>query len=131
MWEAPESISYNLHPPLLRRFGVNKKIRLGRGLLSILQHFKFVRGTAFDIFGYSAHRKQERALIGWYRNLIDQVQSNLTPENLPQALEIAALPDQIRGYEQIKERNIATVKQQAAEKLAAYVQPASVSVSTG
>ena len=45
--------------------------------------------------------------------------ANLTPENLPQALEIAALPDQIRGYEKIKEQNIAKVKQQAVEKLAA------------
>ena len=45
--------------------------------------------------------------------------ANLTPDNLPQALEIAALPDQIRGYEKIKEQNIAKVKQQAAEKLEA------------
>ena len=126
MWEAPEAISYNLHPPLLRRFGVTKKIKMGRTLLSILQHFKFVRGTAFDIFGYSEHRRQERALIGWYKDLVEQVQVNLTPESLPQALEIAALPDQIRGYESIKERNIAAVKQQAAEKLAAYLQPAPV-----
>ena len=42
----------------------------------------------------------------------------LTDENLPQALEIAALPDQIRGYEQIKEENIARVKKLAEEKLA-------------
>jgi len=126
MWEAPESISYNLHPPLLRRFGVKKKIRVGRTMLSILRHSKFLRGTPFDIFGYSPHRKQERALIGWYKNLIEQVQANLTPDNLAQALEIAALPDLIRGYEQIKEGNIATAKQQAAEKLAAYLQPAAV-----
>jgi indolepyruvate ferredoxin oxidoreductase len=126
MWEAPEAISYNLHPPLLRRFGVKKKIRMGRTPLSILRHFKFVRGTAFDIFGYSQHRKQERALIGWYRNLIERVVGGLTLENLPQALELAALPDQIRGYESIKERNIAVTKQQAVEKLAAYLQPAPV-----
>ncbi len=43
----------------------------------------------------------------------------MTAENLPLALEIAALPDQIRGYEKIKEQNIAKVKQAASEKLEA------------
>ncbi len=53
----------------------------------------------------------------------------LTDDNLPQALEIAALPDQIRGYEHIKEENIAKVKKLAEEKLAAMnVAPAQFSV---
>ena len=56
-------------------------------------------------------------MIQWYRDLMAQVIANLTPENLPLALEIAALPDQIRGYEKIKEQNIAKVKQAATEKL--------------
>src|SRR5581483_1309931 len=113
-------VSYNLHPPLLRNFGVNKKLQLGpwfRNPLLILSRLKALRGTPLDIFGYSAHRRQERALIGWYRDLVEGVVANLTPDNLPLALEIAALPDQIRGYEKIKEQNIANVKQLAAEKL--------------
>ena len=73
----------------------------------------------FAEFGYAAHRRTGRTLIQWYRDLIEQVLANLTPDNLPQALEIAALPDQIRGYEKIKEQSIAKVKQQAVEKLAA------------
>jgi indolepyruvate ferredoxin oxidoreductase len=120
MWEAPESISYNLHPPLLRAFGLHKKIKFGpwfRTPLRLLKRLKGLRGTALDVFGYASHRRQERALIEWYRGLIDRVAVNLTPENLPLALEIAALPDQIRGYEKIKERNIAAVKQLATEKL--------------
>ncbi len=80
---------------------------------------KGLRGTPLDIFGLSAHRRLERSLIQWYRDLIEQVLANLTPENLPLALEIAMLPDQIRGYEKIKEQNIAKVKQLAAEKLEA------------
>jgi indolepyruvate ferredoxin oxidoreductase len=122
MWASPESISYNLHPPMLRRFGVNKKMKLGpwfRTPLRILKSMKGLRGTPLDIFGYAAHRRQERELIQWYRELIGRVIQNLTPENLPQAIEIAALPDQIRGYEKIKEQNIAKVKQVASEKLAA------------
>jgi indolepyruvate ferredoxin oxidoreductase len=122
MWEAPEAISYNLHPPLLRGFGLDKKLKLGpwfRTPLSLLKRLKGLRGTPLDIFGLSSHRRLERSLIGWYRELIKQVLANLTPENLPLALEIAVLPDQIRGYEKIKEQNIAKVKQSASEKLAA------------
>src|SRR5205814_5242836 len=94
MWEAPESVSYNLHPPLLRRFGLKKKVRLGpwfRVPLLALKNLKGLRGTAFDVFGYAAHRREERALIAWYRGLIEEVLRSLTPENLPLALEVAAL----------------------------------------
>ena len=122
MWASAESVSYNLHPPMLRRFGVKKKLKLGawfRTPLLALKRMKVLRGTPFDVFGYAAHRRMERSLIQWYCDLIEQVQANLTPDNLPQALEIAALPDQIRGYEKIKEDNVAKVKQQAIEKLAA------------
>jgi indolepyruvate ferredoxin oxidoreductase len=80
---------------------------------------KMLRGTPFDVFGYAAHRREERALIGWYRELIEQVMDRLTPENLPLALEIAALPDQIRGYERIKELSIAKVRREADEKIKA------------
>lgn len=119
MWEAPESVSYNLHPPLLRRFGLKKKIRLGpwfRGPLLVLKSLRRLRGGALDIFGYAGHRREERALIAWYRGLIEEVME-LGEDKLALALEIAALPDQIRGYEEIKTRNIARVKQLAAEKL--------------
>ncbi len=129
MWEAPEAISYNLHPPLLRSFGMHKKLKLGpwfRTPLSVLKRFKWLRGTPLDAFGLSAHRRLERSLIAWYRELIEQTITNLTPDNLPQALEIAVLPDQIRGYEKIKEQNIANVKKLAMEKLAALKTAAAV-----
>jgi len=120
MWQAPESFSYHLHPPLLRNFGLDQKIKLGpwfRLPLLLLKRLKGLRGTPLDIFGLSSHRRLERSLIPWYRGLIEQVVANLTPENLPLALEIAALPDQIRGYEKIKEQNLAKVKQLALAKL--------------
>ncbi|MDQ2898616.1 MAG: indolepyruvate ferredoxin oxidoreductase family protein [Acidobacteriota bacterium] len=112
-WERVESVSYNLRPPLLRAMGWKKKLKLGtwfRGPLTVLAHMKGVRGSAFDLFGYSAHRREERALIDWYRDLIEHVLAALTTENLPLAIEIAALPDQIRGYENVKKANIARVK---------------------
>jgi indolepyruvate ferredoxin oxidoreductase len=132
MWEAPESVSYNLHPPLLRRFGVTRKMKLGpwfRYPLLALARFKFLRGTPFDLFGYAPHRRKERELIHWYRGLIQSLQERLTPDNLEIALEIAALPEQIRGYEQIKERSIGEVRKLADEKLGA-MQHARLTVAT-
>ena len=119
-WESVESVGYNLHPPLLRRFGIKKKLKLGgwfRVPLKMLAGMKFLRGGPLDIFGHAAHRREERALPGWYRALIDQVMDQLNEENLPKALEIAALPDQIRGYERIKEESIVRVKKLAEEKI--------------
>ena len=120
MWAAPEAIFYNLHPPFLRRFGLMKKITPGpwfRVPLKMLAAMKSVRGSALDVFLYSRHRRMERSLIDWYKRLIGHVMANLTEENLPLALEIAALPDQIRGYETIKEANVAKVKALAEEML--------------
>lgn len=119
-FESPESIHYNLHPPLLRRFGLNKKIRLGpwfRYPLLMLKGMKGLRGTPLDVFSYAAHRRKERELIAWYRSLIETVMERLTTDNLDVALEIAALPDQIRGYEKIKEASIVKTKKLATEKL--------------
>ncbi|MBZ5604508.1 MAG: indolepyruvate ferredoxin oxidoreductase family protein [Acidobacteriia bacterium] len=120
-WAEVESISYNLHPPMLLKFGAKTKLKLGawfRTPLKMLAALKGLRGGALDIFGYSAHRRQERALIQWYRDLIGRVMDRLTDENQANALEIASLPDQIRGYEQIKEDSIARVKKLAEEKVA-------------
>jgi indolepyruvate ferredoxin oxidoreductase len=121
-WASVEEIGYSLHPPLLRRLGLNRKLQLGawfRLPLRLLATMKFLRGTPLDGFGYSAHRRRERALIDWYRGLIEETLRHLTPDKLSLALEIAALPDQIRGYERIKEDSIRRVKKAAEEKLAA------------
>ncbi len=83
----------------------------------MLAKLKSLRGTPLDVFGYAQVRREERELIVWYRNLIEQVLIKLTPENLPTAIEIASLPDQIRGYEKIKSDSVAQVKTQAADKL--------------
>ncbi|HZT34237.1 MAG TPA: indolepyruvate ferredoxin oxidoreductase family protein [Bryobacteraceae bacterium] len=118
MWEQVESVSYNLHPPLLRALGWRKKFRLGgwfRGLLRLLAELRGLRGTRWDPFGYAAARREERALIGWYRALVRQC---LDMEDTTLALELVSLPDQIRGYENVKRENIRKVKALAAEKLA-------------
>jgi indolepyruvate ferredoxin oxidoreductase len=121
MWQSAESVCYNLHPPILRSLGLKKKLKLGswfRGPLWLLARMKALRGTPLDPFGYAAIRREERALIAWYRNLIAEVLERVTPENLTLALEVVCLPDQIRGYEHIKMESIRNVKRLAQEKLA-------------
>jgi indolepyruvate ferredoxin oxidoreductase len=119
-WDGVESIGYNLHPPILRALGWKRKMRFGpwfRAPLRALARLKALRGTPFDVFGYAKVRREERALIGWYRELIDQCLQKLTPANLSAAIELASLPDQIRGYEEIKRESIVRVKALAAKKL--------------
>jgi indolepyruvate ferredoxin oxidoreductase len=116
MWAQVEQVSYNLHPPLLRAMGMKKKLKLGpwfRGPLRLLAKLKFLRGTPFDVFGYAEIRREERKLVDWYRAL---VQECMQSDNVALALEIAALPDQIRGYENIKLQNIRKIKALADEK---------------
>ena len=76
----------------------------------VLAKLKVLRGTAFDIFGYTAERKSERQLIADYRKLISQVTGRLTPENHALAVELANTTDRIRGYGHVKDRNIAAVR---------------------
>ena len=115
-----ESIGYNLHPPMLKQFGVTKKLKLGawaRPLLRVLAGLKGLRGTAFDVFGYSAHRRLERSLPAWYKDVMRQAVALRDAGNATMVLDLARLPDQIRGYEQIKEESIDRVKSLAQAKL--------------
>jgi len=116
MWEQVESIGYNLHPPLLRALGLKKKLKLGawfRGPLRVLAAMRWLRGTAYDPFGRAAVRREERELIGWYEQLVRDSMDASVPEEL--ALQMAALPDEIRGYEDIKLASVRKVRKRAAE----------------
>jgi indolepyruvate ferredoxin oxidoreductase len=88
----------------------------------VLASLRGLRGTLFDPFGYAAVRREERALIGWYEQLVRDCLDRVTPDNLPLAQEIVALPAQIRGYEQIKLASVRKVKALAAEKVSALKQ---------
>lgn len=103
------TIHYNLHPPILKAFGLKKKIKFGKWFNSaygLLTRMKGLRGTALDIFGYDHIRKVERALIPQYRELLFSAVDDLTPDNYSLAVKLASLPDIIRGYDEIKLRNV-------------------------
>ena len=113
----------HLHPPLLRKLGLERKIKLGDWffpLFRLLHAMRRLRGTALDLFNLSRHRRLERSLIGWYRGLIEEVLPALTHENHALAVALAETPDGIRGYEEIKERTLAETRVEVERLLDAY-----------
>lgn len=103
------SIHYHLHPPLMKAFGRRKKIKFGRwfdAVYHLLTRLKSLRGTPFDIFGYDRIRRVERALIEQYRQLVFSALEGLDADNYSQAVQLASLPDIIRGYDEVKLKNI-------------------------
>ncbi|MGE5134000.1 MAG: indolepyruvate ferredoxin oxidoreductase family protein [Gemmatimonadota bacterium] len=116
-------VRYQLHPPVLRALGMNRKVSLGpwfRPVFRALAGLRRLRGTPFDPFGRTAVRRTERALITEYRATLDRLLAGLTPENHELAAEIAGLPDLVRGYEEIKLGNVAAYRDKTAELLARY-----------
>ena len=74
-------------------------------LFGLLSHFKLLRGTVLDIFGYTAERKQERQDIEDYRLLLEQLAAGLQDDNYELAVQLAELPMQLRGFGHIKDQN--------------------------
>ncbi|MDQ8035369.1 MAG: hypothetical protein REJ50_25470, partial [Bordetella sp.] len=74
--------------------------------LRVLARFKRLRGTPLDVFGYTQERRTERALLRDFESLIEAVLPRLTAANIALAAEIARLPEKIRGFGHVKDRNI-------------------------
>ena len=114
-------MSYRLYPPMLRAFGLKKKLSLGRWFdpaFRLLRAMKRVRGTAFDIFGRDEVRRTERALIGEYRALIEKELDGLSTSTIDRAVKLARLPDLIRGYDHVKLANVARFRAEVSRVLA-------------
>lgn len=117
MFSGKSKVEYNLHPPTLRALGMNRKLRIpswaAHPAFGALARMRGVRGTALDIFGRDELRREERALIGWYRDLVVDAVARLTLTNRDAVVDLARLPEDIRGYEQIKKDNIVKAKHRA------------------
>ncbi len=83
----------------------------------LLSKLKFLRGGPFDVFGRTEERRMERRLRDEYLELLEKLSAGLTPENHALAVEIASIPDEIRGYGHVKERAV----EAAEKKLAALM----------
>jgi indolepyruvate ferredoxin oxidoreductase len=123
-------IKFNLAPPLLAKKDADGhlvKREYGPWVFTafkLLAKLRFLRGGALDVFGKTDERRMERQLIADYRNSIDELLTGLTLGNHALAVEIARLPEQIRGYGHVKEGNVAKAKAKWAELLARWRDPA-------
>ncbi|MEU1231169.1 indolepyruvate ferredoxin oxidoreductase family protein [Streptomyces sp. NPDC005828] len=111
-------ISYRLHPPVLRALGMTRKVELGpwfKPAFRTLAAMRRLRGTRLDPFGAAHVRRTERALIVEYRATITEVCRNLDEGGHGLAVEIASLPDTVRGYEEIKMASVARYRARSAE----------------
>jgi len=129
-FEGDFKFSFNLAPPML----AGKPDALGRPgkrnfgawmmpLFGMLAKMKGLRGTAFDIFGYSADRKLERDLIAGYEKDVETILGLLSPLTLDTAIEILSLPDRIRGYGPVKEKAVQDAKARYTQLAADLVNP--------
>ncbi|MFY7864887.1 DUF6537 domain-containing protein, partial [Roseateles sp.] len=104
---------HHLAPPLLAKKNVKGELvkqQMGawiRPAFRLLAGLKGLRGGSLDIFGYTAERKMERALITEYRASIEAILvKGLNAERLNLAVDIARIPEEIRGYGHVKERHV-------------------------
>lgn len=120
---ADATFSWRFHPPALRALGMRRKLALGRWatpLLVALRSGRRLRGTPLDVFGMASVRRTERRLVQEYRDAVEEVLAQLRPENRALAIEIASLPDMVRGYEDVKLANVAQYHERLHERLAAF-----------
>jgi indolepyruvate ferredoxin oxidoreductase len=114
-FEGDFKVFYHLAPPLIAKR--NEKGQLIKQKMSphmllafkVLAQFKFLRGTALDIFGRTEERQTERALIQEYKDAIDELLVSLKSENLALAVKMANVTEQVKGFGHVKEKHLAAV----------------------
>jgi indolepyruvate ferredoxin oxidoreductase len=120
---ASGETTWLLHPPALRAKGLSHKIRLGswsRPVMKTLRASRRLRGGALDPFGRTGLRRIERELPIDYADAVRSILPKLGQSNLIAATEIARLPDRVRGYESVKEKSVASYREELAERLVRF-----------
>jgi indolepyruvate ferredoxin oxidoreductase len=117
MFEGDFKLNFHMAPPLIAKKNLKGELikqPFGPAMMTafrLLTRLKGLRGGAFDIFGRTEERKTERALIGEYRASIEEVLKSLNAGNHATAVEIARIPEQIKGYGHVKERHLKAARQ--------------------
>ena len=127
MFEGDYRLVFHLSPPLLAKMDPNtgepRKMRFGGWMLPVfklLKSLKGLRGTPFDPFGRTLERRTERALIEEYEATVEHLLGHLAPANHSLALQIAAIPEEIRGFGHIKQRNLVAARKKQDELMARF-----------
>lgn len=124
-------LRFHLAPPLLPSppdaRGRPRKREFGAWLLPVfrvLASLRRLRGTKLDIFGYTAERKAERALITHFESSLDELLANLSADNLDAAADAIALYMKIRGYGPVKDAAAAEIMPKIERAVSDVVSPA-------
>ena len=124
MFEGDWSLEFHLAPPLFARrdpaTGEPRKARYGPWMMrvfAVLARLKGLRGTMLDPFGYTRERRRERALIDRYERTVASLLDGLDHANHALAVEIASLPERIRGFGHVKAKGIEEAQRREAELL--------------
>jgi len=126
-FEGDYKLRFHLAPPTTNKAdaatGEAKKSTYGPWMLPVfrvLAKMRRFRGTALDVFGRTEERKRERALIGEYEALVDELLARLSPANYELAVSLASIPEYIRGYGHVKERHLNDAKTRETALLARF-----------
>ncbi len=130
-FEGDYTVKMHLAPPLWAKAdpvtGEPRKRTYGSWMLTamrVLARLKFLRGTSLDVFGYGAERRTERRLVEEYRTVVAELLGTLDVGRLDLAVDIASIPEDIRGYGPVKARHLQAAKAREAQLLAQWRTPA-------
>ena len=129
-FEGDYRLEFNMAPPILSKTdpntGLPRKRKFGPWMMSalkVLARLKGLRGSMLDPFRHSADRVLERQLLRDYEDLLVEFGERLTPDTLPTAIELASLPEAIRGYGHVKAESVESAQARRSELLAALREP--------
>ena len=117
---ADAKVYFMLHPPLMRALGLDHKLKLGAWFVPAfraLYRMRRLRGTRLDPFGKAEVRRVERKLVEEYEELVEETLGLVTGDTHATAVELLELPDVIRGYEEIKLRNVVLYRKRSEATL--------------
>jgi indolepyruvate ferredoxin oxidoreductase len=128
-FEGDYKLKFHLAPPLLAKKNAQGQLvkqEYGSWVFTafkVMAKLRGLRGTPLDVFGYTAERRGERALIGEYEKTISLLLEKLDGGNVDLAAAIASIPEHIRGYGHVKEAHLHKAKAREAELLREWDNP--------
>jgi indolepyruvate ferredoxin oxidoreductase len=129
-FEGDYRLAFHLAPPILARrdqdTGLPRKQKFGAWMIPafrVLARLKGLRGTPFDLFGYTAERRMERRLIREYEQTMERLIAKLSADNHAPAVALASLPEKVRGFGHVKAGNVEIMEREREALLREFDAP--------